>query len=98
MSSAEGIRDIEISKLVQGSTECSQLLSRRLLGDATDLDLCLLLEVETEVLEQNNLTRLEMSALSLNFGADAVIEELDGASKELLELLGNRLEGEDGTI
>jgi len=52
--------------------------------------------VETKVLQKDDLTRGELGAGSLDLRANAVVEELDGALKELLKVLSDGLKSKLG--
>lgn len=93
VSSAEGVVDVDVTEFGERSTE-----SRDGLGIGLDLlavgllSGALLLDVVTEVLEQNDRASSRVGAGLLDLGADAVVEESDVGVEQLLELLGNGLQ------
>jgi hypothetical protein len=96
VGSTEGIAHVDVTELAERATEGLELFGGGLDGDAVLLDLGLFLEVETEVLEKDDLTRLKLGAGSLDLRTNTVVEELNGALEELLEVLGDGLESELG--
>jgi hypothetical protein len=87
MSSTESIVDIDISKASQASTELLDGLGVSL-GFVTILILsrALLLNVETKVFQENDLTTSSRLAGSFNFGTNTVIKESHRLTKEFLDL------------
>lgn len=94
MRSTESIRHVDISELAKRGAERGDLLLVSLDLLAVDLALALLLDVEAHVLEQDNRAGSRIGAGGLNLGSNAVLEEGHGLLDELLELLGDRREGE----
>lgn len=94
MSSAERVVDVHVSKRGQASAELLDslgvslgLLALSILGRA------LLLDVVTQVLEQDDLATLGSLAGLLDLLTNTVVEEFDGLTEQLLNLLGNRSQG-----
>ena len=88
-----GITDVYITK---SSQSLSELLNLGLVGldlvTLLVLGATFLLRVESQVLEQNNLTARGLVHSLFCFRANAVLCEDDAAAKELLELGDNRLQ------
>lgn len=88
------LTDVDVS---QSSQALAELLNLGLVGlglvALLVLGAALLLNVESEVLQQDNGTVVGLVDNSLDLGADAVGSKGDGLAQKLLELGNNRLEG-----
>ena len=94
VSSTESIVDIDISEAGQASTELLDGLGVSL-GLVTVLILgrAFLFNVETKVLQKDNLATSGTLAGRLNFGTNAVAKESDRLTKKLLDFSGNGSKG-----
>jgi hypothetical protein len=94
VSSTESIVDIDISEAGQASTELLDGLGVSL-GLVTVLILgrAFLFNVETKVLQKDNLATSGTLAGRLNFGTNTVAKESDGLTKKLLDFSGNGSKG-----
>lgn len=94
MGSAESIVDIDISELAQAGTEGLDSFGVSLdLLAVSILAGTFFLNVETKVLEENDLAAGGSLACLLNLRTDAVRKESNWLAEELLDFLGNRCEG-----
>lgn len=91
---AYALTDVDVS---QSSQALAELLNLGLVGlglvALAVLGAALLLNVESEVLQQDNGTVVSLVDNGLDLGTDAVGSKGDGLAQELLQLGNNRLEG-----
>lgn len=94
VSGSKGVVDIDVGERRKRLSELLDLLGVSLdLLAVGILGGSLLLGVESEVLEENDLTVLGVGNLLLDLGADTVVEEDDGLAEQLGELGLDRLQG-----
>jgi hypothetical protein len=93
VSSAEGVRAVDVGELAERLAESLDLglLSLDLL--AVNLALALLLNVEADVLEKNDGSGSRVGAGSLNLSSHAVIQHGHRLADDTLKSLGDGLEG-----
>lgn len=97
MGSTEGIVDVDITELGEALTESGDCGGVSLgLGTVLVLDGTLLLDVETQVLEENDGSRGSGVYCFFDIGADTVVEEYDRLSDETLEFGGDGFQREFG--
>lgn len=94
VSGSKGVVDVDVGERRKRLSELLDLLGVSLdLLAVGILGGSLLLGVESEVLEENDLTVLGVGNLLLDLGADTVVEEDDGLAEQLGELGLDRLQG-----
>ena len=95
MGGAESIVDVDVAEAGKRRAELGNLDGIGLhAGAVFELHFTFFFDVETEVFEEQDFTGLEGLRSGFSFRANAAWDELHRAAQELLELDGDRTQGE----
>ena len=90
----EGVVHVDVGELAEAGAEGGHLGGISLHAVPFGiLGLALFLDMETDILEQDDLAGFQGGAGGLDLGSDAVVEELHRLAEQFLQLCGDGLEG-----